>query len=94
MVANLHVISVSLLAHIVLMCACLEAWAQVVDCPVNNAEGPFACDEEGNVVCANGNLSPESNCTQCLEEGRDPGNNCAGEAGECEAVEYGVVPVI
>ena len=81
MVANLHVISVSLLTHIVLMNAWLEVCAQVVDCPTNT-EDPFTCDGEGNVVCVNGNLSPESNCTQCLEEGRDPGNNCAGEAGE------------
>ena len=27
--------------------------------------GQFTCDNDGNIVCVNSNLTPESNCTQC-----------------------------
>ena len=37
---------------------------------------PFTCDSEGNTVCVNSNLNPESSCTECLEEGQDSDNNC------------------
>ena len=33
---------------------------------------PFTCDSEGNTVCVNSNLNPETNCT----ESQDPNNNC------------------
>ena len=37
---------------------------------------PFTCDSEGNAVCVNSSLNPETSCTECLEEGQDPDNNC------------------
>ena len=43
----------------------------------SEVEGVSTCDSNGTKVCVNSNLSPESACTQCLEEGRDPANNCA-----------------
>ena len=38
--------------------------------------GQFTCNNDGTKMCVNGNLSPESNCTQCRVLGRDPQNNC------------------
>ena len=38
--------------------------------------GQFTCDNDGTKMCVNGNLSSESNCTQCQVPGRDPQNNC------------------
>ena len=38
--------------------------------------GQFTCKNDGTKMCMNGNLSPESNCTQCRVSGRDPQNNC------------------
>ena len=39
--------------------------------------GQFTCDSDGNIVCVNSNLTPESTCTQCRVSGRaDPQNNC------------------
>ena len=38
--------------------------------------GQFTCDNDGNIVCVNSNLTPASNCTQCRVSGRDPQNNC------------------
>ena len=48
-------------------------------------EGVSTCTENGRLMCVNSNLSPDSNCTQCLEEGRDPDNNCNPEPtqGKC-----------
>ena len=43
----------------------------------SEVEGVSTCDSNGTKVCVNSNLSPERACTQCLEEGRDPANNCA-----------------
>ena len=37
----------------------------------SEVEGQFTCDSEGNTVCVNSNLNPETNCTECVP-GRDP----------------------
>ena len=42
----------------------------------SEVEGQFTCDSEGNTVCVNINLNPETNCTECLVVGQDPDNNC------------------
>ena len=42
----------------------------------SEVEGLFTCDSEGNTVCVNSNLSPETNCTECPEVGQDPDKNC------------------
>ena len=42
----------------------------------SEVEGQFTCDSEGNTVCVNSNLNPETSCTECLEEDQDPDNNC------------------
>ena len=41
----------------------------------SEVEGQFTCDSEGNTVCVNSNLNPDTNCTECLP-GRDPSTNC------------------
>ena len=41
----------------------------------SEVEGLFTCDSEGNTVCVNSNLNPETNCKECLP-GRDPSTNC------------------
>ena len=38
----------------------------------SEVKGLFTCDSEGNTVCVNSNLNPETNCT----ESQDPNNNC------------------
>ena len=42
----------------------------------SGVEGLYTCGSEGNIVCVDSNRNPESNCTECLEEGRDP-DNCS-----------------
>ena len=42
----------------------------------SEVEGLFTCDSEGNTVCVNSNLNPETNCTECLVVSQDPGKNC------------------
>ena len=37
--------------------------------------GRSTCDSEGNLVCVDSSLTPESSCTECRVEGGDPDNN-------------------
>ena len=39
-------------------------------------EGVFTCDSEGNRVCVDPALDPDTNCTQRLEANKDPESDC------------------
>jgi len=62
--------------------ACLENYYGP-QCNVfcSGVAGQSTCDSEGNLVCVDSSLTPESSCTECRVEGGDPDNNCIRPTG-------------